>query len=273
MKVSIVTRRGSSRAAYLVAETSEVLTRVGAEAVVDAATAEELDVGSTSVGSFDDCSLVVDTGGDEAFLYATHGADGAPILDVNLGEIGFLDVVSPADAIDEMLAEVAAFQEGDQSVREVPRIVASGDGWGVDPSVNKVVVHGPRRSHGSSADLKVRVDGSLYSGSHTDGVPVMTPTRSSAHNLSEDGPLVHPDVEGFAVTGMAVSEGMPSLAVPQGAAVNITVTGAASVAVVGGGRTRRTVPPPMEVHIKRSDLPVRSAGPASDFFEAPGKLD
>lgn len=66
---------------------------------------------------------------------------------------------------------------------------------------------------------------------------------------------------------------MPPLVVPQGAAVSVTVTGAASAVVVGDGRTRRTVSPPTEVRIERSDSPVRLAGPTSDFFEALGKLD
>lgn len=273
MKVGIVAQKGNSRAAYLAAETCEALAGVDAEAVVDAATAEELGVEGTPVESFDDCDLVVSIGGDGTFLYAARGADGVPILGVNLGEVGFLNAVSPADAIDEVLAEVAAFREGDQSVREVPRIVASGDGWEMDPSMNEVVVHGPRRGHGGGADLEVRVDGSLYSGSHADGVLVTTPAGSSAYNLSEGGPLVHPGVEGLVVTEMAADEGMPPLVVPQGAAVSVTVTGAASAVVVGDGRTRRTVSPPTEVRIERSDSPVRLAGPTSDFFEALGKLD
>ncbi|KAB1187697.1 MULTISPECIES: NAD(+)/NADH kinase [Haloferax] len=273
MKVGIVAQKGNSRAAYLAADMREALAAVDVEAVVDAATAEELDVGGFPVERLDECDLVVSIGGDGTFLYAARGADGVPILGVNLGEVGFLNAVSPDDAIDEVLSEVAAFRDGTPSVREVPRIVARGDDWEMDPSMNEVVVHGPRRGHGGGAGVEIRVDGSLYSGGHADGVLVTTPAGSTAYNLSEGGPLVHPGVEGLVVTEMAAREGMPSLVVPLDATVTVTVTDAESAVVVGDGRTRRTVSTPIEVRIEQSDSPVRLAGPTSDFFEALGKLD
>lgn len=192
---------------------------------------------------------------------------------MNLGEVGFLNAVSPADAIDEVLSEVAAFRDGTSSVREVPRIVARGDDWEIEPSVNEVVVHGPRRGHGGGAGLEIRVDGSLYSGGNADGVLVTTPTGSTAYNLSEGGPLVHPGVDGLVVTEMAPQEGMPPLVVPQDATVTVTVTDADSAIVVGDGRIRQPISPPTEVRIEQSNSPVRLAGPTSDFFEALGKLD
>ncbi|ELZ96839.1 NAD(+) kinase [Haloferax mucosum ATCC BAA-1512] len=273
MKVGIVAQKGNSRAAYLAANMREALLDVDVEAVVDAATAGELGVDGLPVEAFDECDLVVSIGGDGTFLYAARGADGVPILGVNLGEVGFLNAVPPADAIDEVVAEVAAFREGTLSVREVPRIVARGDDWKMDPSMNEVVVHGPRRGHGGGAGLEIRVNGSLYSGGIADGVLVTTPAGSTAYNLSEGGPLVHPGVEGLVVTEMASQEGMPPLVVPLDATVTVTVTDADSAVVVGDGRTRRTISPPTEVRIERSDSPVRLAGPTSDFFEALGKLD
>ena len=264
MKVGIVAQKGNSRAAYLAADMREALAAVDVEAVVDAATADELGVGGVSVESLGECDLVVSIGGDGTFLYAARGADGVPILGVNLGEVGFLNAVSPDDAIDEVLVEVAAHRDGTQSVREVPRIVARGDDWEMDPSMNEVVVHGPRRGHGGGAGLEIRVDGSLYTGGHADGVLVTTPAGSTAYNLSEGGPLVHPGVEGLVVTEMAAREGMPSLVVP---------LDAESAVVVGDGRTRRAVSSPTEIRIEQSDSPVRLAGPTSDFFEALGKLD
>ncbi|WP_416840611.1 NAD(+)/NADH kinase [Haloferax sp. DFSO52] len=273
MKVGIVAQKGNSRAAYLAANMSEALAAVDVEAVVDAATAEELDVDGIPVESLDECDLVVSIGGDGTFLYAARGANGVPILGVNLGEVGFLNAISPDDAIDEVLAEVAAYRDGTQSVREVPRIVARGDDWEMDPSMNEVVVHGPRRGHGGGAGVEIRVDGSLYSGGHADGVLVTTPAGSTAYNLSEGGPLVHPGVDGLVVTEMAAREGMPSLVVPLDATVSVTVTEAESAVVVGDGRTRRTVSSPTEIRIEQSDSPVRLAGPTSDFFEALGKLD
>ncbi|ELZ82618.1 Inorganic polyphosphate/ATP-NAD kinase [Haloferax elongans ATCC BAA-1513] len=273
MNVGIVAQKGNSRAAYLAADMREALAAVDAEALVDDATAEQLGIDGLPVEEFADCDLVVSIGGDGTFLYAARGGDGVPILGVNLGEVGFLNAVSPDDAIDAVLDVVEQIRADEPAIREVPRIVARGDDWELDPAMNEVVVHGPRRGHGGGAGIEVRVDGSLYSGGHADGVLVSTPAGSTAYNLSESGPLVHPGVEGLVVTEMAASEGMPSLVVPLDATVTVTVTDAEEAIVVGDGRTRRTVEPPIEVTIEQSDSPVRLAGPTSDFFEALGKLD
>ncbi|MEF8857035.1 MAG: NAD(+) kinase, partial [Haloplanus sp.] len=119
----------------------------------------------------------------------------------------------------------------------------------------------------------VRVDGSRYSDSHADGVLVATPTGSTAYNLSESGPLVHPGVDGIVVNEMCASEGMPPLVVGPDSAVTVRVSGADRAVVVGDGRVLRELDPPTEVRVARADSPMRVAGPSSDFFEALGKLE
>jgi NAD+ kinase len=121
--------------------------------------------------------------------------------------------------------------------------------------------------------VEVRVDRSLYTGGHADGVLVATPTGSTAYNLSERGPLVHPSVEGLVVNEMVPDSGMPPLVVAPDAEVSIAVTDAEEAVVVSDGRHRQYVTPPTEVTIATTDDPVRLAGPSSDFFEALGKLD
>jgi NAD+ kinase len=117
------------------------------------------------------------------------------------------------------------------------------------------------------------VDGSRYSGGHADGVLVGTPTGSTAYNLSEGGPLVHPGVDGLLVTEMAASDGMPPLVVDADSEVTVTVTDAESAVVVSDGRRSRELCPPTEVTVAVTEPPVRLAGPKGDFFEALGKLD
>ena len=273
MYVGLVAQKDNSRAAFLAAELRRRLRDVDATVALDTATAEKLDLDGTPVEAFDACDLVVSIGGDGTFLYAARGADGTPILGVNLGEVGFLNAVGPDEAVDVVLDEVAAFRAGEMSVRETPRLAAAGDGWTAPPTTNEVVVQGSIRGPSGGVDCDVRVDGSPYSASRADGVLVATPTGSTAYNLSEAGPLVHPGVDGLVVNEMCASEGMPPLVVGPDSEVTIHVSGADRAVVVGDGRVLRKLDPPTEVRVGRADAPVRVAGPTSDFFEALGKLD
>jgi len=273
MRVGIVAQKGNSRAAFLAADLHERLRAADVAVRIDEATADALDGEGVPVDELHRCDLVVSIGGDGTFLFAARGADGTPLLGVNLGEVGFLNAVGPAEAVEVVAGVVAAFREGEADVREVPRIAAEGDGWAGHGAVNEVVVQGPRRGHGGGAGVEVRIDGSLYTGGHADGVLVATPTGSTAYNLSERGPLVHPGVEGLVVTEMCAGEGMPPLVVPVDSEVTVTVTDAERAVVVSDGRVSAETEPPTEIRVSLADEPVRMAGPPGDFFEALAKLD
>ncbi|WP_248895518.1 NAD(+)/NADH kinase [Haloplanus halobius] len=273
MYVGIVAQRDNSRAAFLAAELRRRLREEDVSVAVDTTTAETLDLDGSPVESFDACDLVISIGGDGTFLYAARGADGTPILGVNLGEVGFLNAVGPDEAVETVLDEVAVFRAGELTVREAPRLSASGDGWTTAATTNELVVQGPIRGPGGGVDIDVRVDGSQYSVGRADGVLVATPTGSTAYNLSESGPLIHPDVDALVVNEMCAREGMPPLAVAPDSEITVGVTDADRAVVIGDGRVLRELDPPTEVRISRADSPVRIAGPTSDFFEALGKLD
>jgi NAD+ kinase len=273
MNVGLVAQKGNSRAAFLASTLRTRLRETDVDVVVDDSTADALDVAGTPLGEFDSCDLIVSIGGDGTFLFAARGADGTPILGVNLGEVGFLNAVGPDEAEEAVLAAVTDYRAGRLDAREAPRLAASGDGWTSDPATNEVVIQGPYRGHGGGVSLEIRVDGSLYSGSHADGVLVATPTGSTAYNLSEKGSLVHPDVDGLVVNEMCATGGMPPLVVDEDSDVSVTLTDADSAVVVSDGRVVKELSPPTEVHVSTADTPLRIAGPSSDFFEALGKLD
>lgn len=273
MKVGLVAQKGNSRAAFLAGDLRRRLREDDVTVAVDSTTAETLDVEGVPVSELHDCDLIVSIGGDGTFLYAARGAEGTPILGVNLGEVGFLNAVGPDEAIDAVTAEVEAYREGELEVREAPRLAAHGEGWTAQPATNEVVVQGPRRGRGGGVGLEIRVDGSLYSGTHADGLLVATPTGSTAYNLSEQGPLIHPDVDGLIINEMCAEGGMPPLVVDPDSEITLTLTDAEQAVVVSDGRRVRDVTPPTEVRITTADTPLRMAGPSSDFFSALGKLE
>jgi len=227
-----------------------------------------------------DCDLVVSIGGDGTFLFAARGAGSTPIVGVNLGEVGFLNAVAPDEAVAAVERKVTEYrEEGRVGTREMPRLRASGDDWTLPPALNEVVVQGPRRGHGGGAGFEVRVDGSVYTSGHADGVLVATPAGSTAYNLSESGPLVHPDVDALVVNEMSADESMPPLAVDDDATVTVRVEATGSERgqserghVVCDGRVRQPLDFPTQVRVERSDEPVQIAGPPLDFFAALGKL-
>jgi NAD+ kinase len=274
MEVGIVARKGSEPASSLAADLRDAVVAAGEAVWLDEETADALDEvdRGRSVDALVDADLAVAIGGDGTFLFVARNAGDTPILGVNLGEVGFLNAVSPEDAEEAVLAEVDAFGRGEMAVREAPRLAARAGDWSSVPAANEVVIQSDRRGPGAGIDYEVSVDGSRYSGGHADGVLVATPTGSSAYNLSERGPLVGPGVSGLVVNEMAPETGMPPLVVDVDAEGTVAVEGVDEAVVVSDGRNATTLAAPVEVTIERTTPPMRIAGPPSDFFEALGKL-
>ena len=274
MEVGIVARKESERAVAVAAELRDAIDDIGESVWLDAVTASALDGQGSgrSVDAIADSDLAVAVGGDGTFLFVARNAADTPIVGVNLGEVGFLNAVPPEDATEAVLAEVAAFGQDGMTVREVPRLIARVGDWTSVPAANEVVVQGGRRGPGAGIDYEVRVDGNRYSGGHADGVLVSTPTGSTAYNLSERGPLVHPGVDGLVVNEMAAADGMPPLVVDTDAVITVAVRDTDETVVVSDGRNSATLDAPTEVTVERTTPPVRIAGPPSNFFKALEKL-
>ena len=111
MYVGIVAQRGNDRAADLAARLCETLRAEDVSIWVDETTAERIDAPGVDVNRMTECNLVVSIGGDGTFLFAARGAGSTPILGVNLGEVGFLNAVTPDEAVEEVRSEVATYRK------------------------------------------------------------------------------------------------------------------------------------------------------------------
>jgi NAD+ kinase len=270
MHVGIVAQRGNDRAASLAADIGNAL---DATVSYDSETATALETEGLAPTEMADCDLVVSIGGDGTFLYTARSVGATPIMGVNLGEVGFLNATPPEDAVDTVAETVAALRAGEATYREMTQVQATAEGIDLPPALNEVTVTGRQRGHGNGLDVEVRVDGSLYSGTHADGAIVATPTGSSAYNLSEDGPLLHPNADGFVITEMCADGSMPSLVVDTAETITVRVSGAETAYAIADGRTRAAIEPPATLTLQRAAEPVRIAGPDLDFFAALGKLE
>jgi NAD+ kinase len=270
MQLGVVAKRDTPRAVDLA---DRIRQRVDATVSIDELTAARLDTEGRPVGDLGACDLVVSIGGDGTFLFTAREVSPTPIMGINLGEVGFLNVVSPEESVEAVRAAVERITRGETSFQELPQVRATGDGWKLPAAVNEVSVLGSRRGRDNGIDVDIHVDGEQYTEGHADGVLVSTPAGSTAYNLSEGGPIVHPDVSTLVVTEMCGRAQMPSLSVPLDATVTVSVEGANHAFVVADGRTRERIEPPAKVTISTAETAVRVAGPSLEFFAALEKLE
>jgi NAD+ kinase len=270
MHLGVVAKRESPRAVELA---DRIRRNIDATVSVDELTAERLGITGEPVSALKACDLVVSIGGDGTFLFTAREVSPTPVMGVNLGEVGFLNAVSPDDCVEAVRTASEKIRDGEETLQELPQIQATGEGWQLPPAVNEIAVLGPQRGRNNGVGIEVRLDSNLYSEGHADGVLVSTPAGSSAYNLSEGGPLVHPDVPAFVITEMCADGSMPSLTVPIGVEVTVKVEDADHAFVVADGRTRERIDPPANVTIEPAADPVRIAGPPLEFFAALSKLE
>lgn len=274
--VGIVAQRNNERAQALAATLVDTLEHEGARVVVDELTGEAVDATAVPVAAMAGRDLVVSIGGDGTLLFVAREVGSTPILGVNLGEVGFLNAVAPDDALAVVTDLVADLEEtGTVEGRDLARLQATGvdTEWTLEPALNEVVVHGPRRGHGGGATIEIRVDGQQYAESHADGVLVATPTGSTAYNLSEGGPLVHPSADVLVVTQMAATESMPPLVVEPDSELTLTVSGTDTAYAISDGRNRQQLEPPATVSISLANDAVTLVGPQANFLDGLDKLE
>ncbi|QQS24782.1 MAG: NAD(+)/NADH kinase [Actinomycetota bacterium] len=137
--------------------------------------------------------LAVSIGGDGTMLRTVALLDGAPIpvIGVNVGVLGYLTEVEPAQLNDAL----ARFFAGDVQVE--PRMMLAVDVLRADGSVegpNRALNEASleKREAGHTVRLRLHIDGEPFTTYQADGLIVATPTGSTAYSLSARGPVVSP---------------------------------------------------------------------------------
>ena len=272
MSVGIVAQQGNDRAQAVATETAATLEADGVPVSIDAVTADELDRPGQPVSALASCDLVVSIGGDGTLLFVARSVDDTPIVGVNLGEVGFLNAVAPAEASSVVPSVYTDVKAGSHELQALPRVVATGANWTCGPALNELIVHAPHRGTRAGMSLAVHVDGEPFAKTTADGVMVATPTGSTAYNLSEQGPLVGPAVECLVINFLCPRDQTPPFVVPLDATVSIRCPQDNEALVIADGRSRRRVGDEDVVEITQAGTPVRIAGPRLAFLEGLAKL-
>lgn len=145
--------------------------------------------------------LAVSLGGDGTMLRAVGlmAEAGTPVLGVNVGQLGYLTEVEPAEA----LAAVEKVLEGDHAIEErmlVAVQVEAETELGPVPrtALNEVVLE--KTPMGHTVRIAVHLDGDFWTTYAADGLIVATPTGSTAYSFSARGPILDPDLRALVLT-------------------------------------------------------------------------
>ena len=184
-----------------------------------------LDVPATKVFEGDDfeADFAISMGGDGTFLKTASrvGKKQIPILGVNMGRLGFLADVIPAD-IETCLRSL---REGDYAVesRAVIQVEAGGRPLGdMSCALNDVAVL--KRDSASMISIRACIDGEYLTTYQADGLIVSTPTGSTAYSLSNGGPIIVPGTGVLLMTAVAPhSLNIRPIVIPDSAEVMLDV--------------------------------------------------
>jgi NAD+ kinase len=142
-----------------------------------------------------DRDLVIAVGGDGTLLRAAKLTfpRKVPLMGINLGRLGFLADLSPAQAASGLEAVLAGnFSREERCVLECT--IQRGDtevatGYGL----NDVIIQ--RWSTARLITLNTFIDGRFVHSQRSDGMIISTPTGSTAYALSGGGPILHPTLD------------------------------------------------------------------------------
>jgi NAD+ kinase len=136
--------------------------------------------------------LVISLGGDGTMLRAVDAAyeAGVPVLGVNVGQMGYLTEVEPAE-FDHALDRIVSgdYEVAERMVVEVI-VTSAGPAAGRWFALNEAVLE--KVHTGRLARVEVDINGSFFTSYAADGVIVATPTGSTAYSFSARGPIVSP---------------------------------------------------------------------------------
>lgn len=225
--------------------------------------------------NWEDTALLLALGGDGTFLEGVRLAapTETPLLAINVGTLGFLARIAPAD-LEDALADALS-----GSVETIDREMLSVTGAVTGDGINDVMVEPtPPESpvDRKIATVHVYIDDE-YAGEFTgSGVAVSTPTGSTAVSFSAGGPVHYPNANStLQVTPLHThNAGVRPIIVD--ADTTVTLLPETDVEVsIDGGRTHATITAGEELYVSGADQKARIVRTEYDetFFDAmAGKL-
>jgi len=201
--IALIGRYNSPSVATGLSTMGEHLRRKGRQVLVERETAANSGITGFPVADYDEigakADLAVVQGGDGSMLSAARhlAVHHVPLVGVNQGRLGFMTDIASGnmlEAIDQILEGRLATEERTMLAAEVRR---GGTTELSTFALNDAVVN--KGAVGRLIEFLVHIDGAFVYDLRADGIIVATPTGSTAYALSSDGPILQPNVPGFAL--------------------------------------------------------------------------
>ncbi len=228
----------------------------------------DLDAG-TDLGEVDfDVAVVV--GGDGSLLRAAQqmGRNQRPLVGVNLGKLGFLADLSPADFQDQLPAICGSNLSVVEHLMFECRVLRGEKTLHEHVGLNEVaVLAGPPFS---ILDVDLYVDAELVTTYSCDGLIISTPVGSTAHSLSAGGPILRQDLQAFVILPISphTLTNRPVVDSADRVFEMVVPRPHEGTSIVADGRVLCKVQPNDRVRVERSDSKLkRVALPGHSYYK------
>jgi len=172
-----------------------------------------------------DSDLVICCGGDGTVLRAARAVIPHPVtlLGVNLGRLGFLTEITPAELFERLPDVLAGAGRVETRAMVETETLRGGEETAQHfHALNDAVVGRP--AIGRTVQFTVRTDGTMLGSYRADGVIIATATGSTAYSLSVGGPILHPESREIIVTPVAPHLAPAnSIVLPEGSRVEVQI--------------------------------------------------
>ena len=149
----------------------------------------------------DGLDLAIALGGDGTILrtVAMVAPSGAPVLGVNVGQLGYLTEVEPDGAVAALNRVLAGDYDVEERMQVNVRVEGDSRLVGVPTdALNEAVLE--KTPMGHTVRLAVHLGGEFFTTYAADGLIVATPTGSTAYSFSARGPILDPELRALVLT-------------------------------------------------------------------------
>lgn len=263
-RIGVVAKAASREAVHTAHELAEWLRRRGLEVALDEAILRARNIGALGqeppFRAGEAYDLVVVLGGDGTLLSVARTLAGkAPILGVNLGNLGFLTEVSRGELYPALVQVLAGrFRTETRSLFDIDLRRASGESGALRYRVlNDAVI--TKSALARIIELTLCVDGHLVARFRADGLIISTPTGSTAYNLSAGGPILSPPLGVAVLTPICPHAlSLRPIVVPDSGVIEVTLeTPREEVYLTLDGQEGTSLSQGDTVAITRSKAPVK----------------
>ena len=226
-------------------------------------------VSLTDMGQQSDLAVVI--GGDGTLLHAARelAPFETPILGVNLGRLGFLVDVSPAEIAPRL--EEYLLGEAISERRFMLETRLEGHSQVTQPmlALNDVVLH--KWELARMIEFDACINDNPINAYRADGLVIATPTGSTAYSLSAGGPIVHPSLHAITLVPICphtLNNRPLVISADSDITLNVNSKDAANSMITLDGQTRIRLEETTRVHVRCYAKPVTLVHPKNyDYFD------